>query len=160
MKVSKEYLIKSLLLYNNGLLFWKDNNHFIEPINQNGYLVFKHNNRYYSYHRVIWTLFNGNIPDKMIVDHINNNRSDNRIENLRLATKTENSQNTLKTQKKKSSKYKGVYYSSAKDRWIAKTMFDGKPYHIGTYRTEEDAHRAYKEATQILFGDFANDGIK
>jgi HNH endonuclease/AP2 domain len=145
--------LNSILIYKGGLLFWKDTGFFCEPKLSNGYLSLIYKRRYYSFHRVIWTMHNGVIPDGMVVDHINNNRSDNRIENLRLATRTQNSQNTLKTSSKTSSKYKGVYKKG--DRWVAQITHEGKSFVIGTYRSEENAAEAYKEMAEALFGEFA-----
>lgn len=60
---------------------------------RNGYIRINIKNKVYSAHRLIWEAFNGPIPEEKVVDHINGNRSDNRLENLRLVTQSENVEN-------------------------------------------------------------------
>lgn len=148
--------LNKLLVYKGGLLFWKGTGYFCEPKVSNGYLSLIYRNRYYPFHRVVWTMHNGVIPEGMVVDHINNNRSDNRIENLRLATRSQNSQNTLKTKSKTSSMFKGVYKRG--DKWVAQIVLNGKQVNLGSFWSEENAANAYKEMAEAMFGEFANPG--
>lgn len=93
------------------------------------------------------------------VDHRNNNTLDNTRENLRPCSKTENGANKDKcvtyAGHTTSSQYKGVYWSKANQNWYAQIGIKGKSTHLGTYKTEVEAARAYNLAAVKLFGEFA-----
>lgn len=90
-------------------------------------------------------------------DHINGNGLDNRRSNLRLATHQENGFNRRKLKQRFTSRFKGTHLH--KQGWRATIDFrvGGKKrnYHIGYYKTEEQAARAYDETAKELFGQFA-----
>lgn len=94
-----------------------------------------------------------------IVDHISGDVLDNRRENLRLATHTENMRNR-KIAKHNKSGYKGVRFISKKKLWRAEITINGKKKHLGYFDTPEHAHQAYCAKAQELHGEFANDGTK
>jgi hypothetical protein len=95
-----------------------------------------------------------NAPDGLDVDHINGNRLDNRRENLRLCTRSQNHQNRTKSTGK-SSKYKGVDFRKNRGKWRAniKTLTEFK--FLGHFDTEIDAALAYDKAAREHFGEFA-----
>ena len=101
----------------------------------------------------IYGLINNVVPE--IVDHINNNRKDNRISNLRENTSSGNNHNKSKT-KNASSKYFGVYYSKRDDKWLASITLNNKQYHIGLFKYEIQAAKAYNIKATELYGDKAN----
>jgi hypothetical protein len=88
------------------------------------------------------------------VDHINGDRLDNRKQNLRLCTQTENNQNS-RCLKPKTSAYKGVCWSKSKKKWIAQICANGKSIFIGHYNKEQDAAYSYNLKAEELHGDFA-----
>ena len=95
------------------------------------------------------------VPDGLIVDHINNDGMDNRSANLRAATRAQNSRNRKKFPRKCSSKYKGVYLHKSSLKWQARIMFEKKRIYLGYFKNEIDAAKAYDEAAKKYHGEFA-----
>ena len=104
-------------------------------------------------HRVAWALHTMEAPPEFL-DHINGDRSDNRIENLRPATKAENARNSGK-KVNNTSGFKGVCKSSVAGKWRARISVDGKRIRLGNFLTKEDAFQAYEDACRRMHGDFA-----
>jgi len=96
-----------------------------------------------------------NFPKDKNVDHINRNRLDNRKENLRLATVSQNGINSDKRKDKTSSIYKGVSWSKHANMWKARINFNKKEFHLGYFKLEDDAAEAYNTAAIRYFGEFA-----
>jgi len=94
------------------------------------------------------------IPDNMLCDHINHVGLDNRSANLRPATSAQNAWNRKKQSKPTSSKYKGVH-KTISNTWSAGITVLGKRIHLGTFKTESAAARAYDTAAKTHFGSFA-----
>lgn len=92
-------------------------------------------------HKLVAMAFLNHIPCgmKLVVDHINNNQLDNRVENLHIVTQRENSH---KTQSKYSSTYKGVSKSNTK--WISTIYINGKKLYLGRFVNEQEASQAYQ----------------
>lgn len=86
-----------------------------------------------------------------IIDHKNHNGLDNRKENLRWATTSQNAANRRRGRGK--SKFKGVYLTNGK--WRSIVRFQGKCIHLGMHDTEESAAESYNRAAIELFGEFA-----
>ena len=124
-----------------------------------GYVQIKVNGRAFLAHRLAWLWCHGEWPlaDKDI-DHINNDRSDNRIENLRLATRTQNCANG-KTRRTNKSGHPGVFYLVRKDgrspRWEASIAVAGKRRRLGFFKDKEAAIAARELAMRETFGEFA-----
>lgn len=89
------------------------------------------------------------------IDHVNHNPSDNRRCNLRLATTSQNGQNSLKPRRPSSSRFKGVRFDPKRRYWMARILVDGKRLYVGCHQNEEDAARAYNAAAIQYFGEFA-----
>lgn len=96
-----------------------------------------------------------NTPDGMDTDHINHNKLDNRRENLRACTRTQNQRNISMIKSNKSGK-KGVSWHSSAKKWEACIKFCGKKIYLGIYDDVEDASRAYNEKSVELFGEFSH----
>jgi len=88
-------------------------------------------------------------------DHKNGNGLDNRKENLRLATNKQQAQNARKALRTTSSKYKGVVYFKRDKCWRAYIKEAGKQIHLGYFKSELLAAKAYNRAAQEYFGEFA-----
>lgn len=93
-----------------------------------------------------------NPPVGMVVDHINGNKLDNRRENLRVVTQSENNFNARKPSRNKSG-FKGVYWEKQHNRWIAQTIDFGKRKVVGFFLTAEEAAEAYDTAARATRGD-------
>lgn len=102
-------------------------------------------------HRVIWFMEYGYWPEE--VDHINGNRLDNRLKNLREASRHQNGANMGMTARNTSG-CKGVFRWPSGD-WYSQIMHKGKRYYLGRFRSKKSASAAYRAATVKLNGDFA-----
>lgn len=112
-------------------------------INHDGYIRIKIEGHSYMAHRLAWFYVHGAWPSAR-VDHRNGNPADNRIDNLRLATLSENRQNLHKAHKNNLSGLLGV--SRNGNNWKAAIKIDGKRIGLGTHKTAEAAHAAYLAA--------------
>lgn len=93
-------------------------------------------------------------PKGMVVDHRDGNGLNNTRANLRLCTRNQNRQNSVK-KTKASSRYKGVVYSKQSKKWTASLRFKGKLLFLGYHTDERRAAEAYNEAAINYFGEFA-----
>ena len=102
-------------------------------------------------HRIIWKMFYGDIPSDKEIDHINGNSLDNRLENLRLVTRSQNMIN--RDVRKKSSLPKGV--TRNRGTFLARIKKDKVEIILGYFKTKEEAANAYNEAAKKIHGEFA-----
>jgi len=113
-----------------------------------GYIKVYVYGRYYSAHRLAMFYETGTWPEHD-VDHINGNRVDNRLENLRCVTRQQNSQNRIKVYGK--SKFRGVCWCKQQEKWKAYASVNGKMKVFGYYQSEEMAGVAAKAGRDLLF---------
>ena len=119
----------------------------------NGAVMLRMGGRAYRAHRVAWFLVYGECPDSDI-DHANGDGLDNRIANLRIASRTENNSNRG-APKHNTSGFKGVTWSKREGFWRAQIQHKHKNHFLGYFVTPEEAHVAYREAASRLLGQFA-----
>lgn len=110
-------------------------------------------NRVYKAHRVIWAWHTGEWPTDEI-DHINGDPSDNRIENLRPASRTENAINRG-VQSNNTSGATGVSWCRKRKMWRSFIGVDGAFIHIGYFQDKNDARDAYSEASARYHGSYS-----
>jgi hypothetical protein len=120
----------------------------IGSVTTNGYIGIRVNYRRYLAHRLAWFYVNEEWPSSEL-DHINGDKTDNRIANLRLATRSLNNANTKCRSK---SGLKGVVL--IKYGYRAGITINKRFHYLGTYETPEEAHAAYCRAAKKAFGDF------
>lgn len=160
--------------YVDGDLYWAE-----RPISdfstQRGYRVYnsrflgkkagtRHNAGYWSInicnsiflsHRIIWEMHHGPIPKGLEIDHIDMDRSNSRIENLRLATKMQNGHNSLRFNKPGS--LRGVTFDKRRKKKPYSSRFtalDGSSIYLGTYATAEEAHEVWRKVAKDIGGEF------
>lgn len=107
----------------------------------------------YLTHRLIWLYVYGEWPDRDI-DHINMDRADNRLSNLRLATCGQNNVNSG-TRNDNTSGYKGVIWHKRAKKWWARIHINGKQIDLGYFDDPKDGYAAYCKAAALYYGEFA-----
>jgi HNH endonuclease len=125
-----------------------------KTVNNKGYKYASINRNKYLAHRVVWKMINGSEP--LIVDHINHDQTDNRIDNLRSVDQFVNTRN-CKPSKNNTSGVNGVYWSAQHGKWAASINFNYRKKHIGLYSSLDEAALARK-AADIAYGFHANHG--
>jgi len=118
-----------------------------------GYLVITVFGKDYRAHHLAWLFCHGELPVGE-VDHKNGNRSDNRIANLRLATRAENACNRGASSNNTSG-WCGVHFSKAAEKYQAEIGLASKTYYLGVYDSPEIAAAVYNHVCQQIHGDFA-----
>ena len=113
-----------------------------------GYLKGKIKKKNYSAHRIAWLYYYGSFPNGEL-DHINHDRTDNRIKNLRCVTPSENMKNQ-KFRCTNTSGTMGVLWDKTRQRWRAQIVSHGKCYNLGRFKNYEDAVAARKKAEKEL----------
>lgn len=125
-------------------------------LGKSGYLQTVINKKHYSNHRLIFLMHHGYLPvSPKMVDHINGNKLDNRIENLRESTRSQNAMN-CKIRKTNTTGYKNVYWAKARNKWQVSVKVEGKNKHIGFFDDINLAKLAAQEARNKYYGEFAN----
>lgn len=115
--------------------------------NAEGYRQVRVGHKTYSEHRIAWLLTYGYLPKfpEFEIDHINGNRSDNRISNLRVVTRSQNQRNAGIPVTNKSG-VRGVFWDKVNKKWKASIRNGIKPIHLGSFSTRDEACHARKEA--------------
>lgn len=126
-------------------------------LQDSGYILLEINGNTYRAHRIAWLYIYGKFPVEQL-DHINRDRADNSIANLRECSSKENSYNTS-VRSDNTTGYKGVSIDKRSGRYRAYITVSGKQKSLGYYSTPEEAAEAYNKAAAELFGEFRNENI-
>jgi hypothetical protein len=154
-------IAKSLFDYQDGFLVWKKSagtiktGKKVESVSNRGYVVVQVGGKRYLAHRIIWLLLNGQMP--VMIDHIDGNKQNNLIENLREVDNTLNHWNERKRTTNKSG-HKGVWWHKQSKRWEAACRVSGKQITIGRFERIEDAVEAVRKFREQQHGKYANNG--
>lgn len=118
-------------------------------LNAHGYVQIWVDGRNYYGHRLAWLFVHGEWP-KCTVDHINGNRADNRIANLRDVSRGVNVENQRRAARNSTSGLLGVSFCKERDRWSAGIQVRRRRKHLGRFATAEEAHQAYVAAKRTM----------
>jgi hypothetical protein len=114
-----------------------------------GYVFINIDGRIWRSHRLAWLYVHGEWP-KQQIDHINGNKTDNRIANLRDVSSGENTQNRSAPLSNNKSGFLGVTWKKTLGRWVANICHCGTPQYLGAFDTPEEASAAYLAAKRRL----------
>jgi hypothetical protein len=138
--------VKQLFDYRDGKLYWKEDRGANKvkgihagTVDAKGYRVVQINKKMYKEHRLIFLYFNGTLPK--ILDHINRNKEDNRIENLRAVSDALNAQNR-NAHKNNAVGHKNISYHKKRKCYYVRIMVNYTEKFIGTFKTLEEAIKA------------------
>ena len=149
---------RELFTYEEGKLFWRRPTSNRVKVGQeagtlttNGYKIVQYDKKFRMLHRVIWDYHYDEGCEGYLIDHIDNDRLNNRIENLRVCDYSQNAANSFSHSDSRL-KSKGVSVHGNKFR--AQIAHQGKRYHLGVFDTEEEAREVYKEKALQLYGEY------
>lgn len=118
---------------------------------KDGYVKINFKNKAYLAHRLAWWYVHGEFPTD-ILDHIDRDKSNNKITNLRVSSKIKNAQNINVNNTRAVSGLAGAF--KARTAWSSKLKIGDTLIRLGTFKTPEDAHKAYMKAKQELHKDY------
>jgi len=132
-----------------GLLMSRKHNRIV-GYEHNGYLVVDLEKKHIKIHRIVWMMVYGRWPKPMI-DHINGNRKDNKLFNLREVTAKQNLENRSTSVTKSGlprSGFKGVHWNRFTNKWVASIGHQKKNIYLGSFDDPEKGYAAYIEAAK------------
>lgn len=160
-----EGLIDRLLEYREGHLYWKKNTRRGHKSSggqagyktKQGYRMICLNYKDYCEHNLVWFIHKREWPETYSreVDHINRDKSDNRIENLRLATRSQNNAN-MKIRIDNSTGVRGVYLDRARNKFCVQITQNGRTQSLGRFNSLEDAAEIAELAQKKAWGNFVS----
>jgi hypothetical protein len=159
MKELAQDLIRELFDYQDGQLFWKQKPNRKIVVGSkagrpksNGYEVITINGSVYLSHRLVFLWHHGYLPD--YIDHIDGDKLNNRIDNLRECSLSQNQCNK-KIGTNNTSGYKGVYFSNQNGKWQVGIQYKKRKYHGGLFDDVHEAGRAAEKLRNSLHKEFA-----
>lgn len=146
--------LKAQLNYNpeTGIFTWIKNNKIAGHITPYGYRIIGIKAKYIMSHKLAWLYQYGYMPQ--FIDHINGNRADNRISNLREATRMQNNQNA-NIRKDNKTGVKGVTLRKDNGKYRAILKCNKQTINVGQFNTLDEAKEAMQKAREYYHGEFA-----
>lgn len=156
--------LKKLLNYDigTGIFTWKVSRGKAKVgkiagfIDTSGYVIIRIFNKNYLAHRLVWLYVNGIFPEQ--IDHTNRTRNDNRLENLRICTKSQNQYNH-KNHSTNTSGVKGVSWNTNAKKWKVAIRTEFGRIHLGYFKCLDEAKSIIIEARNKYHKEFANHGL-
>lgn len=149
--------------YEDGRLFWKvrTSNRTREgceakTIGNHGYKIVGMSGKRHLAHRIIWEMHHGKIPDGMQIDHVDHDKTNNKIENLRLVTSKENNYN-MKFRSTNKSGVTGVSWDKQHGKWASNIKVNGVKIHLGLFSDLKTAAEVRRKA-EIKYNFHENHG--
>jgi hypothetical protein len=146
--------------YRDGKLYHKNNvltvakkGDCVTRVNNKGYVVVGLKGKQYLAHRIVFLMHHGYLPK--VTDHVDGGKTNNRIENLRECSYSQNNCNTTLRKDNKSG-HKGVFFRKDTNKWSARINYNGVDKSLGCFLNKEDAVEAYRKAADELHKEFAN----
>ena len=155
--------LKEFLHYNpdTGVFTWIKKPHARIKVGQvagskisNGYLQMQLKGINYYAHRLAYYMYHGVDPLEKCIDHIDGDKANNKINNLRLASNAQNCMNRVNLSINNTSGVRGVCWDKFYKKWRGVIMINGEQKHLGYFINIEDAIKVRKEAEIKYFGDF------
>lgn len=149
--------LEKLVLVRNGFYRNAPEKILRPGLSKNGYLTCSLNKldggKTFYIHTLVSVAFLRHKPDgfKLVVNHINGVKTDNRLENLEIVTNRQNTTSCFHNRKNKcSSKYMGVCFDKSRNKWMSYIQINGKNKFLGRFLTEKEAADSYKKALLTL----------
>lgn len=131
--------LKKAFKYQDGNLIWVKTGKVAGCVNTRGYRMIKFKNQNYLGHRLVWYFYYGNWP-RQDIDHIDGNKLNNEINNLRDVSTSDNCGNQVKH---RNGKLVGCYFHRQSKLWHSSIRKEGKVISLGYFKTELEAHKMY-----------------
>lgn len=151
--------LHTLFEHRDDVLLWKNPTahrckagHIAGWKDRDGYRIVHFDGKKVPAHRIVWFMHNG--PTDMLIDHIDGNPENNRIDNLRLVTKQQNNMNSA-IRSDNASGVSGVRWHKQRKKWNARIKVDGKERSLGMYESKQDAINARLKAELDVFGIYS-----
>ena len=144
--------IREVLEDKDGVLYWRKTGKKAGTLHRTGYVQISLGRKLYNAHRLMFMLHHGWVPE--VIDHVDGDRANNQIDNLRPATWSQNLQN-MKLRPNNKSGCKNVSWSASKKKWVVQLSINGRQTNLGRFDDLEFADLVATEARDKYHGPFA-----